>query len=153
MVELYEKMLQEAKTDQDRELFGFLIKEEKKHYQIFSDIIEHLLKAEQWVEDAEFWPERRILAPSPRKAGSLEPAFFLRNGRLSTAWPLTEVLPSSSLPSVWHLPYAAPLWPRRPHIHIEQRTKVLSLKGANPCLLAEAVGPGWQGRWRPLLGE
>ncbi|MDI9441400.1 MAG: ferritin family protein [Bacillota bacterium] len=54
MVELYEKMLQEAKTDQDRELFGFLIKEEKKHYQIFSDIIEHLLKAEQWVEDAEF---------------------------------------------------------------------------------------------------
>lgn len=54
MIELYEKMLQEGKTEQDKELFGFLVKEEKKHYQIFADIIEHLIKAEQWVEDAEF---------------------------------------------------------------------------------------------------
>ncbi len=54
MIELYEKMLRESETKQDRKLFEFLIEEEKKHYRIFAEIIEHLIKAEQWVEDAEF---------------------------------------------------------------------------------------------------
>ncbi len=54
MIELYRKMLQESETKQDRQLFEFLVEEEKKHYKIFAEIIEHLIKAEQWVEDAEF---------------------------------------------------------------------------------------------------
>lgn len=53
-IDLYEKMLAEAKRDEDRALFEFLVEQEKIHYQVFDDIIQHLIKAEQWVEDAEF---------------------------------------------------------------------------------------------------
>ena len=53
-IDLYEKMLAEAKRDEDRVLFEFLVEQEKIHYQVFDDIIQHLIKAEQWVEDAEF---------------------------------------------------------------------------------------------------
>ena len=30
------------------------MKQEKAHYKIFDEIIQHLLRAEEWVEDAEF---------------------------------------------------------------------------------------------------
>lgn len=53
-IDLYEKMLAEAKRDEDRVLFEFLVEQEKIHYQVFDDITQHLIKAEQWVEDAEF---------------------------------------------------------------------------------------------------
>jgi|SRR5690554_1513014 rubrerythrin len=53
-IELYEKMQNDAKSDQDKTLFAFLVEQEKIHYRIFDDIIQHLIKAEQWVEDAEF---------------------------------------------------------------------------------------------------
>lgn len=53
-IDLYEKMLAEAKREEDRALFAFLVEQEKIHYRVFHDIIQHLIKAEQWVEDAEF---------------------------------------------------------------------------------------------------
>lgn len=54
MIDLYKKMHEEAKSEQDKELFAFLVEQEKLHYQLFDDMIQHLIKAEQWVEDAEF---------------------------------------------------------------------------------------------------
>lgn len=53
-IELYEKMGREASDREGKELFDFLVKQEKAHYQIFDELIEHLLRAEEWVEDAEF---------------------------------------------------------------------------------------------------
>ena len=53
-IDLYEKMLAEAKREEDRALFSFLVEQENIHYRVFDDIIQHLIKAEQWVEDAEF---------------------------------------------------------------------------------------------------
>lgn len=54
MIDLYKKMHKEVKSKQDKELFAFLVEQEKIHYRLFDDIIQHLIKAEQWVEDAEF---------------------------------------------------------------------------------------------------
>jgi rubrerythrin len=53
-IELYEKMEKEASDEEAKELFAFLVKQEKAHYKIFDEIIQHLLRAEEWVEDAEF---------------------------------------------------------------------------------------------------
>lgn len=53
-VELYEKMLAEADNPEEKRLFEFLVEQEKIHYNTFSDLIEHVLKAKQWVESAEF---------------------------------------------------------------------------------------------------
>lgn|SRR5690625_1763445 len=53
-IELYEKMGAEASSPQEKKLFEFLVEQEKIHYNTFSDLIEHVIKAKQWVESAEF---------------------------------------------------------------------------------------------------
>lgn len=53
-IELYKKMKDEADSDKGKKLFDYLIKQEEYHYKIFNDMIEHLRKAEEWVEDARF---------------------------------------------------------------------------------------------------
>ncbi|MGB9679532.1 MAG: ferritin-like domain-containing protein [Thermoanaerobacteraceae bacterium] len=53
-IDLYTKMLSEVIDNEDKKLFEFLVKEEKKHYEIFDEIINHLRKAEEWVESPEF---------------------------------------------------------------------------------------------------
>lgn len=53
-INLYHDMLAEAETETDKRLFQFLIEQEKLHKQVFQDIVEHLRKAKQWVESAEF---------------------------------------------------------------------------------------------------
>lgn len=53
-IDLYKKMKDEANSEKGKNLFDYLIKQEENHYKIFNDIIEHLMKAEEWVEDAEF---------------------------------------------------------------------------------------------------
>lgn len=53
-IDLYEKLKKEATDEKGKELFEFLIKMEKNHYQIFNEMIQHLRRAEEWVEDAEF---------------------------------------------------------------------------------------------------
>jgi len=54
MIDLYKEMHHDAETEQDKKLFRFLVEQEKLHYKLFDEIIQHLIKAEQWVEDAEF---------------------------------------------------------------------------------------------------
>ncbi len=51
-IDLYKKMKEEADTEKG--LFGYLVRQEEYHYKIFDDMISHLKKAEEWVEDAEF---------------------------------------------------------------------------------------------------
>src|SRR5699024_2346760 len=46
-IELYKKMLEEATSDDAKELFKFLIKEEEAHYSIFEEIRRHLSYAEE----------------------------------------------------------------------------------------------------------
>lgn len=53
-IELYKDMLEEANTKDEERLFKLLIKEESNHYRIIEDIVHHLNRAEEWVEDAEF---------------------------------------------------------------------------------------------------
>lgn len=53
-IELYEKMGAEATTEDDKRLFAFLVEQEKIHYNTFQELIEHVIKAKQWVESAEF---------------------------------------------------------------------------------------------------
>ncbi|NLL43837.1 MAG: ferritin family protein [Firmicutes bacterium] len=51
---LYEKMGAEAGSEEEKRLFNFLVEQEKIHYNMFQDLIEHVIKARQWVESAEF---------------------------------------------------------------------------------------------------
>jgi rubrerythrin len=44
----------EADSAGEKRLFEFLVEQEKLHYNMFQDLIEHVIKAEQWVESAEF---------------------------------------------------------------------------------------------------
>lgn len=53
-IDLYMKMRDEAKTEDGRKLFEYLVKQEEYHYNIFDNLVDHLRKAEDWVEDAEF---------------------------------------------------------------------------------------------------
>lgn len=53
-IELYEKMRSDATSEEERSLFEFLVEQEKIHYNTFQHIIEHVMKAKQWVEAAEF---------------------------------------------------------------------------------------------------
>ncbi len=50
----YEKILLETRDEKAGELFEFLIKQEKEHYKIIEQLVIHLTRPEEWVEDAEF---------------------------------------------------------------------------------------------------
>lgn len=53
-IALYQRYLSFAKTKQEKELFDYLIGQEKKHFQIIDELVTLLRHAEEWVEDAEF---------------------------------------------------------------------------------------------------
>lgn len=53
-IELYEKMLTRAKSDEEEKLFKYLIEQEEMHYKVIEELISHLSRAEEWVESAEF---------------------------------------------------------------------------------------------------
>jgi len=53
-IDLYEGFLSESTKDDEKELFSFLIGEEKNHYAIIDELVKLLANAEQWVESAEF---------------------------------------------------------------------------------------------------
>ena len=53
-IDLYEKLHSEAQDNDDKELFAYLIGQEKEHYQLFFNIIKLLNRPNEWVEDAEF---------------------------------------------------------------------------------------------------
>ena len=53
-IELYEKLHDEAKDIEDKNLFAYLIEQEKEHYELFFNIVTLLNRPNEWVEDAEF---------------------------------------------------------------------------------------------------
>lgn len=53
-VELYEKLLAEANDGESRDLYKFLINQEKDHYTTLEEIVSQLNKVNDWVESAEF---------------------------------------------------------------------------------------------------
>ena len=53
-IDLYTKLHDEVDDEKGKALFVYLIKQEEYHYKIFDNVIEHLRKAEDWIEDAEF---------------------------------------------------------------------------------------------------
>lgn len=53
-IQMYEKLLDESSDEAEREVFHYLIGEEKKHYQILGEMADFVARPEEWVEDAEF---------------------------------------------------------------------------------------------------
>lgn len=53
-IDLYKEMLSGATDEKDKEILQFLIKEEETHYTILDEISSHVIRAEEWVESAEF---------------------------------------------------------------------------------------------------
>lgn len=53
-IDHYQKMLEDATEDKDKELFKFLIKEEKQHMNLFDKLVEMLTRPDEWVESPEF---------------------------------------------------------------------------------------------------
>lgn len=53
-INLYEKLLLEAADDESKNLFNYLIKQEKDHYEILDELVLQLNKSDDWVESAEF---------------------------------------------------------------------------------------------------
>jgi rubrerythrin len=53
-IELYEKLFEESTEAQIKKLFGYLVKQEENHYDIFANLITLVERPEEWVEDAEF---------------------------------------------------------------------------------------------------
>ena len=53
-IELYQGMLEQAEDAKDKELFTFLMKQEKEHLHLFEDLVILLTRPEEWVESAEF---------------------------------------------------------------------------------------------------
>ena len=53
-IDLYQDSLSKAKTNEEKELFEYLVDQEKGHYEIIDELVKLLTHAEQWVESAEF---------------------------------------------------------------------------------------------------
>ncbi|MGB4660088.1 MAG: ferritin family protein [Mobilitalea sp.] len=53
-IDLYNDMLSKSSDDKDKELFTFLIKQEKEHLILFEELVAMLMRPEEWVENAEF---------------------------------------------------------------------------------------------------
>ena len=53
-IDLYEKLLSQAEDDKSKDLFKFLIKQEKDHYTTLDELVSQLNKCNDWVEAAEF---------------------------------------------------------------------------------------------------
>lgn len=53
-IEAYEKLLAETEDEEAKEIFEFLIEQEKEHYKIVEQLVIHLNRPNDWVEDAEF---------------------------------------------------------------------------------------------------
>lgn len=53
-ITLYQELLSQATDDQDKALFEHLIKQEKDHFAVLDELVEHVGRPEQWVESAEF---------------------------------------------------------------------------------------------------
>lgn len=53
-IDLYKKLLSEAKDEPSRQLFEFLVRQEQDHYSFFDELIVLLMRPREWVEDAEF---------------------------------------------------------------------------------------------------
>jgi rubrerythrin len=53
-IELYDDLRSKAEDAVSRELFGFLLKEEQRHYTILEEIFRHVNRPNEWVESAEF---------------------------------------------------------------------------------------------------
>jgi rubrerythrin len=47
-------MLKASDNDKDKELFEFLLREERKHLTLFDELVKMLTRPEEWVESAEF---------------------------------------------------------------------------------------------------
>jgi len=53
-IDLYNKYLSQAMELQEKELFEYLINQEKNHFAVLDELASLLRHAEQWVENAEF---------------------------------------------------------------------------------------------------
>lgn len=53
-IDAYEKLLSETINEKAKELFEFLIEQEKDHHRIIEELVIHLNRPNDWVEDAEF---------------------------------------------------------------------------------------------------
>jgi rubrerythrin len=53
-VDLYEKMMAEAKNDSEKDVFKYLVGQEKHHYQMMDEFVIRIGRPEEWVESAEF---------------------------------------------------------------------------------------------------
>lgn len=53
-IDLYQGLLSEAENDEEKQLFEYLIKQEKQHLEAFEDMSRMLENASWWVESAEF---------------------------------------------------------------------------------------------------
>jgi len=53
-IDLYTDLLSKAENEQDKELFQYLIGQEKQHFEVLDNLATLLRHAEEWVENAEF---------------------------------------------------------------------------------------------------
>ncbi|MEN6624485.1 MAG: rubrerythrin, partial [Smithella sp.] len=53
-IDLYTKYLSEAEGAKEKELFEYLIGEERQHFAVLEELVSMLRHAEDWVENAEF---------------------------------------------------------------------------------------------------
>lgn len=53
-IELYEDFFKESALPEEKELFRFLIDQEKKHLELLDELVELVVKNQEWVESAEF---------------------------------------------------------------------------------------------------
>jgi rubrerythrin len=57
-IDLYQKFLSDAKDDEDRKLYEYLINQEKEHLEAFEEMSRLLQNAEWWIESPEFGRRR-----------------------------------------------------------------------------------------------
>ena len=57
-IELYNEFLGSATTNEEKELFGYMIKQEKQHFDLLDEMDRLLTNAEEWIESPEFGRRR-----------------------------------------------------------------------------------------------
>ena len=53
-IELYNNFLTNADSDEEKEIFRYLVEQERQHFRLLDEMVALLRHAEEWVESAEF---------------------------------------------------------------------------------------------------
>ena len=55
-MDVYHQMLADSHNPKEKEIYQYLLDQEREHYSLFDELVTRVSRPEEWVESAEFGP-------------------------------------------------------------------------------------------------